>query len=137
MKKYNIIIFLVLFSSFLIKTIKSDFIKGFLDLSEKSNGIILYKTNSKDFLIASSFEGELFKIQVSTKSIILKSTFNDKINLLPNEKSSGFLDEKNNLFYLASTLFNRSIQISIFSAIDLKFLTSIFVSFINNFLYIE
>ncbi|KAM9941353.1 hypothetical protein ACTFIT_007893 [Dictyostelium discoideum] len=127
MKKYNIIIFLVLFSSFLIKTIKSDFIKGFLDLSEKSNGIILYKTNSKDFLIASSFEGELFKIQVSTKSIILKSTFNDKINLLPNEKSSGFLDEKNNLFYLASTLFNRSIQISIFSAIDLKFLTSIFI----------
>ncbi|KAN0043311.1 hypothetical protein ACTA71_010956 [Dictyostelium dimigraforme] len=101
--------------------------KGFIDLSEKSNGTIVYKTNSNDFLIASSLEGELYKIQVSTKSIILKSTLKDGINFSPYEKSSGFLDDKNNYFYLASTSYNTSIQISIFSSIDLNYKTSIFI----------
>ncbi|KAK5576057.1 hypothetical protein RB653_007195 [Dictyostelium firmibasis] len=123
----KIIIILIIISCFFIKTIKPDMFNGFIDLSEKSNGTILYKTNSNDLIIASSFEGELFKIQVSKKSIILKSTLNEGIKLSSNEKSSGFFDEKNNNFYLASTSYNTSIQISIFSSIDLTYLTSIFI----------
>ncbi|KAN0034258.1 hypothetical protein ACTFIV_000751 [Dictyostelium citrinum] len=117
-------------------------LKGYIDLSEKSVGITLYKTNSKDKIIASSFEGQLYKINVPTKSVILNTNLNSEINLSPNEKSTGFFDEKNNYFYLASTSLNTSIQISIFSTIDLNFLTSILIyneniPFNDNCLFID
>ncbi|EGC31412.1 hypothetical protein DICPUDRAFT_99220 [Dictyostelium purpureum] len=79
-------------------------------------------------------------MQVNSREIEVKRNFKSLFYL--NQKSSGFFDEVNNIFYLATQTNYTSIQISVFNSLNLNYINSFFIynemlPFIDNSLTID
>ncbi|EGC39011.1 hypothetical protein DICPUDRAFT_96696 [Dictyostelium purpureum] len=138
------ILTVILLGFLLLKLIKCELIKELIKIDEyddvESKGNIIYKTNSNNYVIFSSFEGNLYKMQVNSREIEVKRNFKSLFYL--NQKSSGFFDEVNNIFYLATQTNYTSIQISVFNSLNLNYINSFFIynemlPFIDNSLTLD
>ncbi|KYR00074.1 hypothetical protein DLAC_11543 [Tieghemostelium lacteum] len=101
MNRFDFITTIVILVLLYLNVFKCQMLNGIIQLSDSNENLstIVYQGNSDDYVIASSSDSILYRIQVSEKSIQQSKNIT-QYHFNPNSISSGYLDEKSGFFYI-------------------------------------